>query len=146
MAASRSRPAILGGSSGSLIARAPDRARNQRTGECMTLWLLVIGPLLFLAAILHNAIGYILGYWGCRLTLPPGLPMWMASRARGPAPGSPACRALKDPGHLVFIPGPMCIGGIAGGEQFFTQVIDGGNIVDGHRADGHAGTTSGVDG
>lgn len=29
--------------------------------------LLVIGPLLFLAAILHNAIGYLLGYWGCRM-------------------------------------------------------------------------------
>jgi len=29
--------------------------------------LLVIGPLLFVAAILHNAVGYILGYWGCRL-------------------------------------------------------------------------------
>ena len=29
--------------------------------------LLAIGPLLFLAAILHNAIGYVLGYWGCRL-------------------------------------------------------------------------------
>ena len=29
--------------------------------------LLVIGPLLFLAAILHNAIGYVLGYWGGRL-------------------------------------------------------------------------------
>ena len=29
--------------------------------------LLVIGPLLFLAAILHNAVGYLLGYWGCRL-------------------------------------------------------------------------------
>ncbi len=29
--------------------------------------LLTIGPLLFLAAILHNATGYLLGYWGCRL-------------------------------------------------------------------------------
>ncbi len=29
--------------------------------------LLVIGPLLFLVAIMHNAIGYFLGYWGCRL-------------------------------------------------------------------------------
>lgn len=29
--------------------------------------LLVIGPLLFFAAILHNAIGYVLGYWGCRM-------------------------------------------------------------------------------
>lgn len=29
--------------------------------------LLDIGLLLFLAAILHNAIGYVLGYWGCRL-------------------------------------------------------------------------------
>jgi BASS family bile acid:Na+ symporter len=29
--------------------------------------LLDIGPLLFLAAILHNAIGYVLGYWGGRL-------------------------------------------------------------------------------
>lgn len=29
--------------------------------------LLTIGPLLFLAAILHNAIGYLLGYWGGRL-------------------------------------------------------------------------------
>ena len=29
--------------------------------------LLDIGLLLFLAAILHNAIGYALGYWGCRL-------------------------------------------------------------------------------
>ena len=29
--------------------------------------LLDIGLLLFLAAIMHNAIGYVLGYWGCRL-------------------------------------------------------------------------------
>ena len=29
--------------------------------------LLVIGPLLFVVAIMHNAIGYMLGYWGCRL-------------------------------------------------------------------------------
>jgi bile acid:Na+ symporter, BASS family len=29
--------------------------------------LLVIGFLLILAAIIHNAAGYILGYWGCRL-------------------------------------------------------------------------------
>lgn len=29
--------------------------------------LLVIGPLLFAAAILHNAFGYFLGYWGGRL-------------------------------------------------------------------------------
>lgn len=29
--------------------------------------LLTIGPLLFLAAVLHNALGYTLGYWGCRL-------------------------------------------------------------------------------
>ncbi len=29
--------------------------------------LLIIGPLLFFAAILHNAIGYVLGYWGCRM-------------------------------------------------------------------------------
>jgi len=29
--------------------------------------LLTIGPLLFLAAVLHNAFGYLLGYWGCRL-------------------------------------------------------------------------------
>ena len=29
--------------------------------------LLVIGPLLFAAAILHNALGYLLGYWGGRL-------------------------------------------------------------------------------
>ncbi|MEX2400277.1 MAG: bile acid:sodium symporter family protein [Rhodothermales bacterium] len=28
--------------------------------------LLIIGPLLFVAAILHNAIGYLLGYWGGR--------------------------------------------------------------------------------
>ncbi len=28
--------------------------------------LLTIGPLLFLAAIIHNATGYLLGYWGCR--------------------------------------------------------------------------------
>lgn len=29
--------------------------------------LLVIGPLLILAAILHNGLGYLLGYWGARL-------------------------------------------------------------------------------
>ena len=29
--------------------------------------LLDIGLLLFFAAIMHNAIGYVLGYWGCRL-------------------------------------------------------------------------------
>jgi BASS family bile acid:Na+ symporter len=29
--------------------------------------LLTIGPLLFLAAVLHNGFGYLLGYWGCRL-------------------------------------------------------------------------------
>ena len=29
--------------------------------------LLTIGPLLFLAAVIHNAAGYVLGYWGCRL-------------------------------------------------------------------------------
>lgn len=29
--------------------------------------LLVVGPLLFLAAVLHNAAGYFLGYWGGRL-------------------------------------------------------------------------------
>ena len=29
--------------------------------------LLVIGPLLFVAAILHNALGYLFGYWGGRL-------------------------------------------------------------------------------
>ena len=29
--------------------------------------LLTIGPLLFLAAVLHNGLGYLLGYWGCRL-------------------------------------------------------------------------------
>ncbi|MGF1670198.1 MAG: bile acid:sodium symporter family protein [Balneolaceae bacterium] len=29
--------------------------------------LLVIGPLLVLAAIIHNAAGYFFGYWGCRL-------------------------------------------------------------------------------
>ncbi len=29
--------------------------------------LLTIGPLLFLAAIIHNAAGYLLGYWGCKL-------------------------------------------------------------------------------
>jgi bile acid:Na+ symporter, BASS family len=29
--------------------------------------LLTIGPLLFLAAVLHNGVGYLLGYWGCRL-------------------------------------------------------------------------------
>jgi len=28
--------------------------------------LLTIGPLLFLAAVLHNALGYLFGYWGCR--------------------------------------------------------------------------------
>ena len=29
--------------------------------------LLTIGPLLFLAAVLHNGLGYLFGYWGCRL-------------------------------------------------------------------------------
>jgi bile acid:Na+ symporter, BASS family len=29
--------------------------------------LLTVGPLLFLAAIIHNAAGYTLGYWACRL-------------------------------------------------------------------------------
>jgi BASS family bile acid:Na+ symporter len=29
--------------------------------------LLTIGPLLFVAAVLHNGLGYLLGYWGCRL-------------------------------------------------------------------------------
>jgi BASS family bile acid:Na+ symporter len=29
--------------------------------------LLVVGPLLFVAAVLHNASGYLLGYWGGRL-------------------------------------------------------------------------------
>ncbi|MEZ4699088.1 MAG: bile acid:sodium symporter family protein [Rhodothermales bacterium] len=29
--------------------------------------LLTVGPLLFAAAIFHNAAGYFLGYWGCRL-------------------------------------------------------------------------------
>ncbi|MDZ4698928.1 MAG: bile acid:sodium symporter family protein [Rhodothermales bacterium] len=29
--------------------------------------LLTVGPLLFLAAIVHNAAGYTLGYWACRL-------------------------------------------------------------------------------
>ncbi len=29
--------------------------------------LLTIGPLLFLAAIIHNAAGYLLGYWGCKI-------------------------------------------------------------------------------
>jgi bile acid:Na+ symporter, BASS family len=29
--------------------------------------LLTIGPLLFLAAVLHNGLGYLLGYWACRL-------------------------------------------------------------------------------
>ncbi|HEX7071643.1 MAG TPA: bile acid:sodium symporter family protein, partial [Rhodothermales bacterium] len=29
--------------------------------------LLVVGPLLFVAAVLHNAAGYLLGYWGGRL-------------------------------------------------------------------------------
>src|SRR5690606_41366307 len=28
--------------------------------------LLTIGPLLFVAAVLHNGLGYFLGYWGCR--------------------------------------------------------------------------------
>lgn len=28
--------------------------------------LLTIGPLLFLAAVIHNGLGYLLGYWGCR--------------------------------------------------------------------------------
>ena len=31
-------------------------------------YLLTIGLLLILAAIIHNAVGYFLGYWGCRLT------------------------------------------------------------------------------
>ena len=29
--------------------------------------LLTIGPLLFVAAVLHNGLGYLFGYWGCRL-------------------------------------------------------------------------------
>ncbi|MEM8488223.1 MAG: bile acid:sodium symporter family protein [Bacteroidota bacterium] len=29
--------------------------------------LLTIGPLLFLAAIIHNASGYLIGYWGCKM-------------------------------------------------------------------------------
>lgn len=29
--------------------------------------LLTIGPLLFVAAVLHNSLGYLSGYWGCRL-------------------------------------------------------------------------------
>jgi BASS family bile acid:Na+ symporter len=29
--------------------------------------LLTIGPLLFLAAVLHNGLGYFVGYWGCRV-------------------------------------------------------------------------------
>jgi BASS family bile acid:Na+ symporter len=29
--------------------------------------LLTIGPLLFLAAVLHNGLGYLFGYWGCRV-------------------------------------------------------------------------------
>lgn len=29
--------------------------------------LLTIGPLLFLAAALHNGLGYLLGYWSCRI-------------------------------------------------------------------------------
>lgn len=29
--------------------------------------LLTIGPILFLAAVIHNAAGYALGYWACRL-------------------------------------------------------------------------------
>lgn len=33
--------------------------------------LLTVGPLLFLAAVIHNAAGYALGYWSCRLL---GLP------------------------------------------------------------------------